>query len=509
MAFINLGEWLARRELLTPEKIGLVDDETGSRLTYHALNLRARALAARLAQRYAIQQGERVAILALNSPEYLDAFFACALLGAILVPLNWRLTPRELGVILGDCEPRLLIHDLSHARRAAELVGTPHASGQSEPALLSFADFPGANAALATLARPFLSTDGEEPALILYTSGTTGVPKGALLSHRMITWNAINTQISWGLRETDITPTFAPFFHAGGLNVLTTPLYHLGGTVVLLRSSQPQDILRAIEQYHCTIVFAVPTVFQSMMEHTDFTTTNFSSLRFCVTGGSSCPLPIISGYATRGIEFRQGYGLTEVGVNCFSLAPEDAIRKAGSVGRPVFHSRARVVDDQDHDVPQGEVGELALAGPHVCSGYWRRPEATAEAYRDGWWHTGDLVRRDPDGYFFIVGRKKDLFISGGENIYPAEVEAVIATHPGVLEVAVIPQPHPRWGEVGLAVVVLRPAQDVSAADILAYCDGKLARYKIPRTVHFAEVLPRNAMGKVVKAELVEKFVQSP
>ncbi|MEO7021621.1 MAG: long-chain fatty acid--CoA ligase [Ktedonobacteraceae bacterium] len=507
MTFINLGEWLARRAQLTPDKIGLIDSEAGTRFTYRTLNQRARTLATRLVQRYHIQPGERVAVLALNAPEYLDAFFACALIGAILVPLNWRLTVNELTTILSDCEPKLLLHDASHITRANEVAAILRTSMGDLP-LLSFNDFPGTNAALAALAEPFQSVDGEEPVLILYTSGTTGVPKGAMLSHRMITWNAINTQISWGLRENDITPTFAPFFHAGGLNVLTTPLYHLGGTVVLLRNSDPQSVLRAIERERCTIVFAVPTVFQMLMEDAEFASINFSTVRFCVTGGSSCPIPIIQGYAARGLEFRQGYGLTEVGVNCFSLAPEDALRKAGSVGRPIFHSRARIVDGEERDVAPGEVGELILAGPHVCSGYWRRPEATAEANHGGWWHTGDLVRCDSEGYYYIVGRKKDMIISGGENVYPAEIEGVIVTHPGVLEVSVIAQPDLRWGEIGVAIVVPREPDSLSSEEILNYCAGKLARYKIPKIVRFAETLPRNAMGKVVKAELVQKFVQS-
>jgi fatty-acyl-CoA synthase len=296
-------------------------------------------------------------------------------------------------------------------------------------------------------------------------------------------------------------------FHAGGLNVLTTPLYHCGGTVVLLRSSEPAAILRAIEQERCTIIFAVPTVFQMLLEHPHFEAADLSSLRFCVTGGSSCPLPIIHRYAARGLQFRQGYGMTEVGVNCFSLAPEDALRKAGSVGRPVFHSRARIVDEEDRDVAPGEVGELVLAGPHVCSGYWQRPEATAEASRGGWWHTGDLVRCDEEGYYYIVGRKKDLFISGGENVYPAEVEAVLLSHPAIAEAAVIPEPDPKWGEVGLAVVVLRTAGSLTAQDVTAFCADKLARYKIPRRVVFTDVLPRNAMGKILKAELCARFVE--
>lgn len=499
--FVGVGEWLSRREELSPHKVGLIDVATGDRFTYRTLNLRARALAAWLAETHGVRQGDRVAALAANCPEYLDALFACALLGAILTPLNWRLTPSELSVILRDCEPVALLHDATYASLARTVAHD--VAGQ---ALVSMADFPGADAALAARAVPFSSRDGEEIALILYTSGTTGTPKGAMLSHRMLTWNAINTQISWGLRDDDVAPIFAPFFHAGGLNVLTTPLYHLGGCIALLRDTSPAAVLAAIAQERCTLVFAVPTVFQMMLEAPQFADADLSSVRFCISGGAPCPLPIIEGYARRGLEFRQGYGLTEVGVNCFSLAPEDARRKVGSVGRPVFHSRARIVDEMDSEVPVGAVGELTLAGPHVCSGYWRRAQATSEAYRDGWWHTGDLVTRDEEGYYFIVGRKKDMYISGGENVYPAEVEGVLATCDGIADVAVLGRPDARWGEVGLAVVAPRQPGALTEADVLAYCEGRLARYKIPKAVVFVESLPRNAMGKVVKARLVEQFV---
>lgn len=499
--FLGIGEWLDRREQLSPDRVGLVDVATGARLTYRTLNTRARALATMLAEQQRIRPGDRVAVLAANCPEYLDALFACALLGATLVPLNWRLTVHELMIILADCEPALLIHDETYRPLALAATGV-----RGLPPLLDMRAFPGADAALASRVRPFVTLDGEEIALILYTSGTTGVPKGAMLSHRMLTWNAINTQISWGLRENDIAPIFAPFFHAGGLNVLTTPLYHLGGTVILLRDTSPAAVLRAIAAERCTLVFAVPTVFQTMMDSPDFATADLSAVRFCITGGSSCPLPIIEGYAARGLQFRQGYGLTEVGVNCFSLAPEDALRKAGSVGRPVFHSAARIVDDQDRTVPNGTVGELVLSGPHVCSGYWRRPEATAEANLDGWWHTGDLALRDQDGYYYIVGRKKDMFISGGENVYPAEIEGVLATHQAIAEAAVIGRPDPKWGEVGLAVVVLRPHATLTETDTLTFCGTRLARYKIPKSVVFTESLPRNAMGKVIKSELYARYV---
>lgn len=502
--FMTLGEWLDRRADLTPEVTALADLATGERITYRAFRLRARALAALLAGECGVQPGDRVAVLAANAPEYLDAFFAVVLLGATLAPLNWRLTPAELGPILTDCAPRLILHDAAYADLAATAARS--AALVSPPRLLAFAEFPGARADLAETVRPFASADGEEPALILSTSGTTGVPKGALLSHRMITWNAINTQISWGLRETDSTLTFAPFFHAGGLNVLTTPLLHCGGTVALVRGNDPGAILRAVAAERLSILFAVPTVFQALLEHPEFATTDLSSLRFLVTGGASCPLPVIAGYAARGLVFRQGYGLTEVGVNCFSLAPEDALRKAGSVGKPVFHSRARIVDADDRDVPAGAVGELILAGPHVCSGYLHRPAETAAAWRGGWWHTGDLARRDLEGYYTIVGRQKELYISGGENVSPAEIEAVLATHPRIAEAAVISQPDPKWGEVGVAVVVARDAA-LTAADVLAFCADRLARFKLPKRVVFVPALPRNAMGKVIKTELQAQFVE--
>ncbi len=506
-----VGDWLAKRELLTPDKVALIDAATGERRTYREWNARANAVAHLLRHDLGIKKGDRVAVLAANSPEYLDLLFAVGKLGAILVPLNWRLTVRELEGLLHDCAPAVLCHDeiyAANARQAAGLVGIPTIPLPTpagwKPALQ--VPTPAGGDAGGT-APPVMTPDLtlEDPFLILYTSGTTGVPKGAVLSHRMVTWNCVNTEVSWDLWGTDITPTFAPFFHSGGINVLTLPLVHKGGTVVLLRNSDPGAVLECIERERCTIVFAVPTVFQMMLEHPRFAESDLSSVRFCVTGGSSCPIPIIEGYFKRGLTFRQGYGMTEVGVNCFSLAPEDALRKAGSVGRPVFHSEARIVDEYDQEVGIDAVGELVLAGPHVCSGYWNRPEATAEVLRDGWFHTGDLARRDAEGYYYIVGRKKDLLISGGENIYPAEIEGLLATHPKITEAAIIGVSDPKWGEVGRAVVVVRPGETLTAEEVLAFCDGKLARYKIPKSVVFAPILPRNAMGKVLKADLRAQF----
>jgi fatty-acyl-CoA synthase len=505
------ADWLARRALLSPDSIALVDYATGERWTYAAFNERVNRLAEALRDRLQLRKGDRLSVLAANRPEYLDLLFAAGKLGVILAPLNWRLTVRELAVILRDCMPKALAFDAGQAEKANQLFA--HFSGEPNVLQYGIALDEGGEprpASIATCAELIAAGSGmpvvtpvdmEDPFLILYTSGTTGVPKGAVLSHRMVTWNAINTNVSWDLWGTDITPTFAPFFHSGGINVLTLPLIHKGGTVVLLRNSDPATILECIERERCTIVFAVPTVFQMLMEHPDFARTDLSSVRYCVTGGSSCPLPVIERYFARGVTFRQGYGMTEVGVNCFSLAPEDALRKAGSVGRPVFHSEARIVNGVGADVGVDEVGELIIAGPHVCSGYWSNPAATAEALRDGWFYTGDLARRDADGYYYIVGRKKDMLISGGENIYPAEIEGVLATHPAIAEVAVLGVPDPKWGEVGVAAVVAKPGQMLTEEVVLTYCQDKLARYKIPKRVIFLDALPRNAMGKVIKAEL--------
>ncbi len=523
--FLPVGEWLTRRADLTPQKAAIIDGATGEVITYAEYNRRANAFAAALSSTYHALAGDRVAIIAQNSVEYLALFMACAKIGAILVPLNWRLTAPELAVILKDCEPKLVVFDAAFAEKtqsAAQLAYIPperparsiFSFGPAKqpltvpsPILLETAEVVAAAAGNYPPAPVFSTADGEETALILYTSGTTGTPKGAMLSHRMITWNAVNTQISWGLRDDDVYPNFSPFFHAGGLNVLTTPMFHCGGTVVTLTNSAPADILSAVERFKCTIVFAVPTVFQLMAEHERFAAADFSSVRFCISGGSSCPLPVIQRYTARGVQFRQGYGLTEAGVNCFSLAPEDAARKVGSVGKPIFHSFARITDPNNTDVPEGAEGELVLAGPHICSGYWRREEATRAAYIDGWWHTGDIARKDDEGYYFIVGRIKDMYKSGGENVYPAEVEAVLGTCPGVREIAVIGVPDEKWGESGAAFIVAAGSASVTADDVRRFAESRLAKFKRPAHIFFVEELPRNAMSKVVKTALLQRYTE--
>lgn len=494
-------DWLARRALLAPEKVALIDAASQATFTYRQLNARATRLANHLRHQCGVTSGERIAVLAFNRTEILEALFAAAKLTAVLVPLNYRLTQTELAYILADCAPHVLLYEdefaplVNDLRPAAALKHCLAFGRAYEEAL--------AQAACTSIeVAPF---DAELPLLIIYTSGTTGRPKGAVLSHRMLHWNSLNTHLALDLVSTDITTVHAPLFHTGGLNVLTTPLLHIGGTLVLLRSFDATQMLEVIEQYRCTLAFGVPTMFQMMLESPRFATTDLSSLRFLITGGAPCPLPVIEAWQRRGVCFTQGFGLTEVGPNCFKLDLADAVRKAGSIGFPNFHTEARIVDKQGRDVARGAVGELILKGLHVCSGYWRNSAATAAALRDGWFYTGDLARQDAEGYFYIAGRAKDMIISGGENIYPAEVEAVLETHPAIAAAAVVGLPDTRWGETPVAALVKRQGCDIEADEVLAFCADQLARYKIPKRIFFVNELPLSGSGKVVKRLVREEL----
>lgn len=495
-----IGDWLGKRELLTPERLALVDDRDGERYSYRQLNSRANRLAAILRQRFGVGKGDRVAILAKNQIGYLDALFATGKLGAILVPLNWRLTEHELIYMLKDSASSVLLYDSQFTPLLPTLCSqTPikqwvQFGPEYDQLLAQTSDLPISE-----------SVDLDDPHLILYTSGTTGAPKGAVLSHRVLVWNSLNTNVGWDLHADDVSIIHTPLFHTGGLNVLTLPILHAGGTMVLMQEWNPERCLQLIEQEHVTIFFAVPTMFEMLLQAPNFAQTNLSSLRFCIAGGSPCPIPLIEAYQQRNIPFRQGYGLTEVSVNCFTLNPEDAIRKAGSVGKPIFHLDARIVDEAGRDVPTNSIGELILYGPTVCNGYWRNPVATAQALQKGWFYTGDLARVDAEGYFYIVDRKKDMYISGGENVYPAEVENVLYQHPAVQECAVIGIPDSRWGEVGRALVVLRPSMQLDEAGLISFCRERLANYKTPKSIYFLPDLPHNASGKVVKPELRKLF----
>jgi len=342
----------------------------------------------------------------------------------------------------------------------------------------------------------------DDPWLILYTGGTTGLPKGAILTHGSILWNAINTTVSWGLSETDVAPSFTPMFHTGGLNVFTLPLLMLGGRVILPRRFDPAQALRLLEQERPSVMFMVPTMFALVAEQPGFATADLSHLRWAISGGAPLSRETARPWKDKVRLFKQGYGLTEVGPNNFATSDVDAARDMDhTVGKLTLFAEARLVDEAGADVPDGTVGELWLAGPHMCAGYWRRPEATAEAFHDGWFATGDLACRDTEGFYRIVDRKKDMIITGGENVYPTEVEAVLSMHPSVREAAVVGMADDHWGQAVQAAVSLWPGQTASEDELREFCRENLARYKTPKRIAVLSDLPKNAAGKIMRAEV--------
>jgi fatty-acyl-CoA synthase len=422
------------------------------------------------------------------------------------------LTPHEIAVIAKDAGLRGFMYAGEFADAVRELATAVDVErwialdGPAAPDHARLADVlaqAGEAPATAGVPRPA----PEDICCLLYTSGTTGKPKGVMVPHRMMAWNGYNTAMCWQLREDDVSPIFTPLYHAGGLGAFLFPLFSIGGTIVLHAGFDPDEIWRALERERCTVVLGVPTIYKLLMEAPGFQTADLSSVRWLISGGAPLPLYIIEAYHRRGVAFKQGYGLTEVGVNCFSMTVEESVRKKGSIGKPMMFTEARAAGPDGSEVAAGEVGELWLRGPHVCRGYWNDPEATAAALdADGWFHTGDLARRDEDGFYYIAGRQKDMLISGGVNVYPAEIEAELLLHPAVQDAAVVGVPDPTWGEVGAGCVVLRRAGSVTGDELAAFLSAKLARYKIPRRWLFLDALPRTAYGKVIKGDLRDRLV---
>jgi fatty-acyl-CoA synthase len=506
---VFIGDWLARREQLTPSKVALVDATRAMRpITYREWNRAANRTARLLGERLGVGKGDRVAVLALNCVEYLDIWFACGKLGAILQNLNWRLTARELAALIDDAAPAVLVYDAAFAAQVAELRGGPvrhyvalDPAARADPADVAFA----LRDELTDDPPPPVELSWDDPWVICYTGGTTGLPKGALLTHRAITWNAINTNASWGLAPDDVAILNAPLFHTGGLNVFTAPLVHIGGTSIVCRAFDADQVYDLIRDAGVTLFFGVPAMFIALQQHPRWDTADFGGLKLIISGGAPCPLPVFERFWARGVDFKTGYGLTEAGPNTFWLPPEDVRRKPGAVGFPLMHVDVRVVAPDGRACAPDEPGELQIRGPHVCAGYWNQPAETAAAIVGGWLKTGDLARRDAEGYYWIVGRLKDVIISGGENIYPAEVESVLAAHPAVAEAALIGVPDATWGEVGRAVVVLRSGGALAPGELIEFCRGRLARYKIPKRVVVTATLPRTGAGKVDKLALQKEY----
>ena len=490
-----MSAWISRWQAQAADRLAV--HWAGRWLGYGELAHRASSLAAWL-HGQGVRQGDAVSILAHNHLAHLELIAATDWLGAAYAPLNTRLSAAELQRVIALIQPHLLFVEDEFAARVAsapcpqqDLADYTQCVAGNGPDDLPQADV----------------RDPERIAMLLLTGGSTGTPKAAMIPRRQIEANSRNTASAWGLTEDDCTVQASPAFHAG-INVLATPLLAIGGRVVLARSFDAATYLAAVAEHRATLLFMVPTMYRMLADHPSFASADLGDVRFAVSGGAACDDKLRNQFAERGIAFRQGYGLTEAGVNCFAIAQADANAQPQAVGHAMPGTRAILRDEDGAPVAQGEVGELTLAGPHVFAGYVGNAKETAASLRDGWLWTGDLARQDANGLYSIVGRRKEMFISGGENVYPAEVEAAIATHAGVAEVGVFGIPHPHWGEVGVAAIS-PPGLGLDA--LKAHLNPQLAGYKIPHHVLALEALPKTGAGKLdkpaLKAQASAKFAQ--
>ena len=506
---INFGQFLRRRAFLSPRLEATVEPSAqGRRLNFGELNLRCNRVAHALLAA-SVKPGDRVALLMMNGAEFIESFFAVAKIGAVNVPLNWRLVADELEFILKDAGATVMLYDEGFApvvaelqrrgertdlRRWVQVGGTPAAFAVGYDAWM------GAQASDEPEAAGF----DDDLLFIMYTSGTTGLPKGVMHTHRTVLWAMLTLSATADLGYKDRFLLSLPLFHVGALTPAMGSVY-LGATLVILKAFDPKlswELIRD-EKVSCTLM--VPAMLQFMLATYDKATHDASSLRWCMSGAAPVPVNLIKTYADMGVEVHQVYGLTEsCGPGCLILG-EDAMSRAGSTGRAYFHTDVRVIDIDGRDCAPDEPGEVLIRGAHNMIGYWKRPDATAQALREGWLHTGDIGTMDAEGFVTIRDRMKDMLISGGENVYPAEVENMLLSHPAVADAAVIGLPSPKWGEVPLAVLVLKKDQSLDEAALIAWCQGKLASFKLPKAAVFLAEIPRNPSGKILKRVLRERF----
>ena len=505
---LYITDFLHRRAQLSPDRLAIRDTLTGCDYTYAAWNAQANQTANYL-RALGVKTGDRVAVYAANCMAYLDIWMACGKIGAVLQNLNWRLAVPELVDLICDATPEVLVYSSEFVEQVntmrADIPCVRHfvAMGdKAQPDDCAFAerdDYPD------TLTVPRPDLDWDSPWVICYTGGTTGLPKGAILSHGNMTWNSINTVMSWGLDQNDCAILNSPLFHTGGLNVFTLPLINAGGASILCGGFDVDQTFDLFASGDVTLFFGVPTMFTVMQQHPRWADADFSRLKLVISGGAPCPLPIFERFWEKGVDFKTGYGLTEAGPNTFWLPQADVRRKPGAVGFPLLHIDVKAVRADGSEAAPGEPGELLIRGPHVTPGYWNNPQATAEAVVDGWLHTGDLAICDDEGYYTIVGRLKDMIISGGENVYPAEVESILYRHPAIREAALIGVADEKWGEVGRAVVVVEPGQTLDEDGLIDFLRERLARYKVPKSAVFVDALPKTGAGKIDKKELVRQY----
>ena len=509
---MNIAWWVKRWSELHPHKTAVIFEE--SHISYLELHQKVNRACCWL-QSLGIEKGDRVAVMLNNCPEFLELFLACSRMGAIFVPINYRLAAPELEYTLTNSRPRLFVFgdefvetvlslDLNRRRPLMLLAAIPGCAIADE--ILDYrgesASYKGQQPFLTDLMAPAVP---EEAHVIMYTSGTTGQPKGAVLSHRKTFFNCLNADIFFKLHFDDIMLIVLPLFHSGGLFIQASPVIYKGATMILHKSFDPRRTYRDIRKYQVTKFLGVPTVFKSLVKAATGNKTALSSLKVCAIGGEKLTPELMTQFKDAGFSLRQIMGQTEISILLWAHE-KDAVRKPGSVGKPVFHAEVRIVDRQGRASDPGQAGEIVVRGSIMMTEYWQDPVKTKDTIRGGWLHTGDLARMDEDGYFYLVDRAKDMFISGGENVYPAEIERVLRKHSAIEDIAVVGVPDETWGEVGYAFVITRPGSDFKFEDLIDYCDGQLARYKWPQKILIAEDFPRTALGKVRKTVLKEKYL---
>ncbi len=497
---MDISNWIDRHADLTADKTAIGFE--GGDITYAELAEKVARLAEMLTGRLDVNRGDRIGFLGFNSPEFFALLFACARLGAIAVPLNWRLAPREHQQMLEDFTPKALFVEPEYVAHVGEIGG-----GVGRARLVAMGDPPDGwlsfQALLDGTAGGIWQSQGatyDDPVVICYTSGATGTPKGVVLTQNAVFYNAVNSTHMHEMTSEDRVLTNIPTFHVGGLNILTLPALHTGATVILRRQFDPGEAIDDLVNASVTLTVLVPAQIAAMIGHPNWAAADFSSVRMIDTGSTFVPSKLITAFHEKYVPVGNIYGSTETAPIATVLTRNDTSR-LGSVGKSALHCEIRIVDDGGNDVPAGTPGEILVRGPNVMQGYWNKPEVTAEVLRDGWYHSADVAHFDQDGFLFIDDRKKDMIISGAENIYPAELENILADCPDLAEAAVVGRPDEKWGEVPVAVAVRREGCDIDCEAVVALFDGALARYKHPKDVIFVDALPRNAMGKVLKDEL--------